>query len=507
MTTPAPKSPSPIIFAVILASASIVSLLIIVSPYILTLHDPGAISISASLNPTEVGQNQTVKVTVSDVNGLRIPNELALSGDWRVQNLSLGACVWPAQYPFGIAVFQGRYTIGNISSAGSPLAPAADFLPGAVYSCLGAYPGNSVKFGPLQNVSFTEGVSGYYTSGFTPVPGLGGGIFGIHHPFAPGEYTLVAGDEWGHVDILYFQVTSSSSTTTRSATSPSATDKISLPDGVSICSGDCGHPSPYLSATVLINSTGPISSLHLFINGTDEGSTPLNVFLPYNDSAMESFYYQYQAQPTNTSLSIQAGKTYSIELLAAFADGETSTVMALTTATTTLATTTSSNQVTTRTVSSTICPSNTTCASFTYSPTGQVRVDSVQATQQICQNCGAVNGQPYVYFHIVFENIGSSPVYVFGGFGYCEPLSTTVPTNSSVLQAVASERAACAGEIVTINPGQNYTVYAPYAGDGVSYQLVRAGTISVVFSFNWTTDPQATTFPNSTTISAQFVFA
>jgi len=136
-----------------------------------------------------------------------------------------------------------------------------------------------------------------------------------------------------------------------------------------------------------------------------------------------------------------------------------------------------------------------------------VKVDSVQATQQICQNCGAVNGQSYVYFHIVFSNTGSSPIYVFGGFGYCEPISTTVASNSSVLQAVASERAACAGKMVPIDPGQNYTVDAPNAGDGVSYQLVKAGTVTVVFSFDWTTDQQATTFANSTTISAQFVFA
>ena len=502
MTSSAPSGPSAIIFAVILTTASIVSLLIIISPYILTYHDPGAVSISASLNSTDVGQNQTIKVTVSDVNGLRIPNELPLSGDWRVQNLSMGPCFAYTAYPYGIAVYQGRYAIDNISSAKS----MAIYAPG-IYHCPSESIANSFTFKPLQNASSYVDLRGFWTAGVTPNQ-YGGFTEGVLYPFPPGEYTVVAGDEWGHVAILYFQVTpSSSTTTTRSATSPSATDKISLPDGVSICSGDCGHPNPYLSATVLVNSTAPISSLHLFINGTDEGSTPLNVFLPYNGSAIESFYYRYQAYPTNTSLSIEAGKPYSIELLAAFADGETSSVMALTTATTTLATTTSSNQVTTKTVSSTMCPSNTACASFTYSPTGPVRVDSVQAAQFVCQNCGAVNGQPYVYFQIVFENSGSSPIYVFGGFAYCELVSTTVATNSSVLQAVASERAACAGEIVTIEPGQNYTVDAPYAGDGASYQLVHSGTVGVVFSFDWTTDQQATTFPNSTTISAQFVFA
>lgn len=198
---------SPIVFVVILLTASAASFLIAFSPLILVSHDPDAVSVSASLNSTDVGQNQTLKVTIAERNSLRISDELPLSGDWSVQNLSLGACVWPAQYPFGIAVFHGKYTVGNVSSASSPLAPAADFLPGAVYACGSAYPGNYVKFGPLQSITFALEVSGYYTSGLTPVPGQSGGIFGVHHPFTPGEYTLAVGDEWGHVQLLYFQVT------------------------------------------------------------------------------------------------------------------------------------------------------------------------------------------------------------------------------------------------------------------------------------------------------------
>jgi hypothetical protein len=196
---------SPIIFVAMLLVASMASFLIAFSPFILVSHDPDAVSMSASLNSTEVGQNQTLKVTIADRNTLRIPDELPLSADWRVQNLSLGACLFPAQYPFGIAVFQGRYAVGNVSSAGSPLAPAADFLPNAVHSCPPS--GSTVKFGPLQSITFAEEVSGYYTSGFTPVPGQSGSTFGVHHLFAPGEYTLAVGDEWGHVQMLYFQVT------------------------------------------------------------------------------------------------------------------------------------------------------------------------------------------------------------------------------------------------------------------------------------------------------------
>ncbi len=203
-----PRRWSPLIFVAILLVASAASLVVAFSPYLFVSHDVEAVTLSASLNSTEIGQNQTLKVTITDTNTLRLPNELPLAGDWRVQNLSLGACVWPNEYPFGIAVFQGRFGMNNISSAGSPLPPAPTFLPGAVFSCpSAARPGNSVKFEPLQSISFTEKISGYYTTGFTPVQGLSGGIFGVHHPFAPGAYTLAAGDEWGHVELLTFQVT------------------------------------------------------------------------------------------------------------------------------------------------------------------------------------------------------------------------------------------------------------------------------------------------------------
>jgi len=212
MISHAPKSPSPIIFAVILASASVVGLLIIVSPYILTYHDPGAISIGVSLNSTDVSQNQTIKVTVSDRNNLRFADELPLSGDWRVQNLSMGPCASYTANPYGIAVYQGRYAIDNISSAKSMVIYAPGF-----YGCPGFSFSNSFTFKPLQNATSYVELKGYWTAGETPISE------GVLHPFLPGEYTLVAGDEWGHVDILYFLVTTSPSTTTTSAISASTT--------------------------------------------------------------------------------------------------------------------------------------------------------------------------------------------------------------------------------------------------------------------------------------------
>ena len=277
MTGRAASRPSPIIFAVILASASIVSLLIVVSPYILTFHDPGAISVSASVNPTEVGQNQAIKVTVSDVNGLRIPNELPLSGDWRVQNLSMGPCFFYTAYPYGIAVYQGRYTVDNVSSAKSIMI----YAPG-ISNCPTESISNSFTFKPLQNASSSVQLKGYWTEGVTTHPG---GVFtqGVLHPFLQGEYTVVAGDEWGHVDILYFQVTSSSATT--------------LAGTVSVPGGGATSTSAISTSTALAATNGT-PQLHR-VEFLQESNCPYGVWLVPWAVVLDN---QTVVQPSNATL-------------------------------------------------------------------------------------------------------------------------------------------------------------------------------------------------------------
>jgi hypothetical protein len=158
----------------------------------------------------------------------------------------------------------------------------------------------------------------------------------------------------------------------------------------------------------------------------------------------------------------------------------------------------------TTTVTSTLsCPSKTTCGSFIYAPTGQVQVDSVQATEYVCHNCGAVDDESYVAFTVTLENIGNSTIYIEAG---SDGLDSSVPTNSSVIQQVAS--VICSGTlgIEDLSHGQNYTMSAPGCGTGFDYQVVQAGSVTIRFSFEWTTDIQADTFSNLTTISAQFMF-
>ncbi|MDV3292646.1 MAG: hypothetical protein LYZ70_00060 [Nitrososphaerales archaeon] len=261
MAKPAMKRTKSLVIAVI-AVAAVATLLVVLSPYLFTFHDPGAVNINASFNATTVAQNQTIRVSVTDRNSLHFTNELPLSGDWRVQNLSMGPC---ASFPFGIALYQGRYTIDNISSAKT----VEMYAPGP-YFCKGieAFV-NSFKFMPLQSVSGYVDLKGYWTAGETAHPN-GGVSEGVLHPFVPGVYTLVAGDEWGHITILYFQVSG-----------------ISL-EGFSLCPSNCGYPSPYLSGLIYFGGSSPPKSLQLFVNGTDEDVRP------YSNGNITNFVMLYK---------------------------------------------------------------------------------------------------------------------------------------------------------------------------------------------------------------------
>jgi hypothetical protein len=291
---------TPIIFAAVLLTASVASGLIAFSPYLFVSHDQKAVGISASVTNSTVLINQRVNVSVSEKNSLRLPNELPLSGDWKVQNLTLDACGYPAQYPFGVAIFQGKYTLGNISSAKSLLLyPSA----GTFLGCGAVLPGNpnSIRFSPHQNITLSLEFSGYYTNGFTPVPGQSGAeTVGVHHSFAAGTYTLVVGDEWGHTDFLYFQVS-----------------RIGLGEMV-LCSSDCDYPAPGLSGTVYLNSTSPLKSLQLFVNGTDEGVRTY-------DASLSSIDLNTQYASGFQSPEVIAHDTYTLKFVVTFEDNSTFT--------------------------------------------------------------------------------------------------------------------------------------------------------------------------------------
>jgi hypothetical protein len=98
-------------------------------------------------------------------------------------------------------------------------------------------------------------------------------------------------------------------------TNPTRINSISLRD-VGLCARICIYPSPELSATILVNASVPLSTLHLYINGTDEGTTR-------TANTMTNYALLFKATPSNPAMPIVDGKTYAITVVATFQDNST----------------------------------------------------------------------------------------------------------------------------------------------------------------------------------------
>jgi hypothetical protein len=70
---------------------------------------------------------------------------------------------------------------------------------------------------------------------------------------------------------------------------------------------------------IFANASAPLSSLHLFINGTDEGTTT------YSNNTMTNYVIWFKAMPSNPAMPIIAGKIYNITFVATFQDNSTFT--------------------------------------------------------------------------------------------------------------------------------------------------------------------------------------
>jgi hypothetical protein len=168
-------------------------------------------------------------------------------------------------------------------------------------------------------------------------------------------------------------------------------------------------------------------------------------------------------------------------------------------------TTLTSTTIATTTV---LCPSGIVCGSFTYSPAGQVEVESVEANYSANQ-FGAAD----VTFWVTFENVGTSLVS-FPAYA----LNASIATNSSAVREVFPPNPPPGITQMTspLNNGQSYTLFSPYSGDQYYFQLVQAGTVDVNLNFTWDSGqltqcahspcPFQALSSGTTVISAQFTF-
>jgi hypothetical protein len=171
------------------------------------------LSLSLSLDSKTYLPGGEISIVIDVKNTLLIENDVPVSDNWSYSNLGLGPCdngPGGFGYPYGIAIFQGNYTPLNLSTA----TPLSLYDYSVIVPCPGPMPSTAYDFKPLSdiatvlssassfpnsifaiNIEFTE--AGYWT-------GVSPGV--TKHDFAPGVYTIVAGDEWGSLVVLHFTV-------------------------------------------------------------------------------------------------------------------------------------------------------------------------------------------------------------------------------------------------------------------------------------------------------------
>ncbi len=196
------------------------------------------LKLSVTLNSTGIRQGEAIGVTAELVNTLK--EDLTLYPDFATYSnitawgpYSTNVCNW--QPILVIAVFQGNYTSGDISTAGPPLQLAEPypipcaapltltritFLPGSHTAAeefvdLAGTNWTNIEdiifsLSPFKSVISTngqyteggplDGAAGYYTA-YT-----GGSSVVAFHQFPAGPYTVVVADVWGQTVFLRFNV-------------------------------------------------------------------------------------------------------------------------------------------------------------------------------------------------------------------------------------------------------------------------------------------------------------
>lgn len=172
-----------------------------------SIRDASFIKLLLTTNSTIIRQGQTIGLDISLNN--TAPNKLVLNSDnnWGLPDLSFEPCI---PRPYGIAVFDGYYTEQNMTD-GRPL---LIFNPVAMCPSI-----NSTKIYVFEPESTNATASTCsdsnlpyctYSQDMQDKISISGTWEGDNlQPFKAGVYTLVGGDEWGHLAIQHFAVTNS----------------------------------------------------------------------------------------------------------------------------------------------------------------------------------------------------------------------------------------------------------------------------------------------------------
>jgi hypothetical protein len=180
-------------------------------------------SIDLRLDLNLVGfPNGTLRISADEYNTQNTIVNISAAADWPYSQTTLqsynGSCS-NAILPLGIAVFQGYFVSSDL-----PSAQAATIYDGSSAGTSCTTSGNSTATTPTQFVFYSLGDSAavYTSKGFmgnynvqlsvwTSGSWTSSASTMTFNPFPNGNYTVMAGDEWGQLVLLHFGVVHSSS--------------------------------------------------------------------------------------------------------------------------------------------------------------------------------------------------------------------------------------------------------------------------------------------------------
>lgn len=189
------------------------------------------LELALTINSSRIPLEEAINISASVTNVLSVPDNLSVASKWAIDGLS-AQCNYgssPAS-PIEIAVFSGNYTLDNISQAQAlpiwgaiecpldyafngtgivgqwmqmtsySLSPGADN--GTSSGVYKAYPSQNLMMGEFP-VLMTFQTQVYATQSSLAR------VYNSLNSSSPASYTVAAGDEWGQLALLHFQVVSS----------------------------------------------------------------------------------------------------------------------------------------------------------------------------------------------------------------------------------------------------------------------------------------------------------
>ncbi len=153
-----------------------------------------------SISSDQVYVGDTITVNVSEFNTNNVANNDTRADHWQIP-AALNSCPSTNILPFGIAVYKGYYTAGNVSQGIQVQIFPQVVCPTEATAVTGylILPNSDTAF-VLPGFSSTAMAASVDIVNGTSI-GMGQSL-----PLNPGFYTVVAADEWGTLAFLYFQI-------------------------------------------------------------------------------------------------------------------------------------------------------------------------------------------------------------------------------------------------------------------------------------------------------------